>query len=123
MKSLYRFIVKPLEQRYDNIRKVNDKQLIINTSIEDHRFVSKKAVVVAKPAAYKTEVNVGDVVYVHHNNFRRYYDMKGEEKNSSTFFALQIASSSLRKWLLYLIWIKSLIAKTDLAKKSLRNLF
>ena len=86
MKSLYRFIIKPLEQRYDNIRKVNDKQLIINTSIEDHRFVSKKAVVVAKPAAYKTEVNVGDVVYVHHNIFRRYYDMKGKEKNSSTFF-------------------------------------
>ncbi len=86
MKSLYRFIIKPLEQRYDNVRNVDDKKLIINTSIENHRFVSKKAVVVAKPAAYKTKVEVGDVVYVHHNIFRRYYDMKGKEKNSSTFF-------------------------------------
>ena len=86
MKSLYRFIVKPLNYRYDNIRKVDDKQLIINTSIEDHRFVSKKAVVVSTPAAFKTNINKGDEVYVHHNVFRRYYDMKGKEKNSSTFF-------------------------------------
>ena len=86
MKSLYRFIVKPLNYRYDNIRKVDDKQLIINTSIEDHRFVSKKAVVVSTPAAFKTNISKGDEVYVHHNVFRRYYDMKGVEKNSSTFF-------------------------------------
>ncbi len=86
MKSLYRFIVKPLNYRYDNIREVDDKQLIINTSIEDHRFVSKKAVVVSTPAAFKTNINKGDKVYVHHNVFRRYYDMKGVEKNSSTFF-------------------------------------
>ena len=86
MKSLYRFIVKPLINRYDNIRQVDDKQLIINTSIEDHRFVSKKAVVVSTPAAFKTNINKGDEVYVHHNVFRRYYDMKGVEKNSSTFF-------------------------------------
>ena len=86
MKSLYRFIVKPLNYRYDNIRQVNDRQLIINTSIEDHRFVSKKAVVVSTPAAFKTNISKGDEVYVHHNVFRRYYDMKGVEKNSSTFF-------------------------------------
>ncbi len=86
MKSLYQFIIKPLNSRYDNIRKVNDNELIINTSIEDHRFVSKKAKVISKPKAYKTKINEGDEVYVHHNIFRRYYDMKGREKNSSTFF-------------------------------------
>lgn len=86
MKSLYRFIVKPLTNRYDNIRQINDRQLIINTSIEDHRFVSKKAVVVSTPAAFKTNISKGDEVYVHHNVFRRYYDMRGVEKNSSTFF-------------------------------------
>lgn len=86
MKNLYSFIIKPLFERYDNIRKVNDKELIINTSIENHRFVSKKAVVVSTPAAYNTEIKKDDIVYVHHNIFRRYYDMKGVEKNSSTFF-------------------------------------
>ena len=86
MKSLYSFIVKPLNERYDNIKKVNDKTLIINTSIENHRFVSKKAAVVSTPAAYTSKIKVGDELYVHHNIFRRWYNMKGEEKNSSTFF-------------------------------------
>ena len=86
MKSLYQFIIKPLNNRYDNIRQVNNNELIINTSIEDHRFVSKKAKVISTPKAYKTNIKQGDEIYVHHNIFRRYYDMKGKEKNSSTFF-------------------------------------
>ena len=86
MKSLYKFIVKPFKERYDNIQKHNDKELMIKTSIENHIFVSKKAVVVSTPAAFKTNINVGDVVYVHHNIFRRYYDIKGNEKNSGTYF-------------------------------------
>ena len=86
MKSLYSFIVKPLNERYDNIQKVDDKTLIINTGIENHRFVSKKAAVVSTPAAYTSKIKVGDELYVHHNIFRRWYNMKGEEKNSSTFF-------------------------------------
>ena len=86
MKSLYSFIVKPYDDRYDNIRRVNDTDLIINTSIENHRFISKKAVVVSTPAAYTTKVNIGDEVYVHHNVFRRWYDQKDRERNSSTYF-------------------------------------
>ena len=86
MKSLYRFIIKPLSQRYDNTKKINDKTFIVNTSIEDHRFVSKKALAVSVPAAYSSKIKAGDELYVHHNIFRRYYDMKGVEKNSSTYF-------------------------------------
>ncbi len=86
MKSLYQFIVKPFEQRYDNIKKVNNKELIINTNIENHIFVSKKAVVVSTPAAFKTNINIGDIVQIHHNVFRRYYDIRGVEKNSGTYF-------------------------------------
>ena len=86
MKSLYSFIVKPFEDRYNNTKKINDKELIINSSIENHIFVSKKAVVVSTPAAYTTEIKVGDEVYIHHNVFRRWYDQKGRERNSSTYF-------------------------------------
>ena len=86
MKSLYKFIITPFKNRYDNIRKVNNTELIINTSIEDHVFVSKKAKVIETPKAYNTNIKKGDIVYVHHNIFRRYYDMKGKEKNSSNFF-------------------------------------
>ena len=86
MKSLYQFIVKPLKERYDNIRQVDDKQLIINTSIENHSFVSKKAIVVSTPAAFNTDIKCGDEVYVHHNIFRRWYDQKGRERNSALYF-------------------------------------
>lgn len=86
MKSLYQFIIKPFNDRYDNTKKIDDKTLIVNTSIEDHKFVSKKAVVVSTPAAFKTKVKTGDIVYVHHNIFRRYYDIKGIERNSGTYF-------------------------------------
>ncbi len=86
MKRRYDFIVKPFKERYNNTKDIGDKELIVNSSIENHIFVSKKAVVVSTPAAYNTKVKVGDEVYVHHNIFRRYYDMKGREKNSGTFF-------------------------------------
>ncbi len=86
MKSLYNFIVKPLNKRYDNTKKINDKTLIVNAGIEDHKFVSKKAIVVSTPSAYKTKIKTGDKVYVHHNIFRRWYDQKGKERNSSMYF-------------------------------------
>ena len=63
-----------------------DKSLIINTTIENHRFVSKEAVVVSVPAAYSSPIKVGDKIIVDHNLFRRWYDQKGRERNSSTYF-------------------------------------
>jgi len=101
MKSLYQFLVKPYSSRYDNTRDVDGKELIINTSIEDHKFVSKKAIVVSTPIAFNTEVKCGDIVYVHHNIFRRYYDMKGREKNSSTFFKDELYFCSLDQIYMY----------------------
>jgi hypothetical protein len=86
VQSLYYFIVKPLNDRYENTRTVAGTDLIINSGIEDHRFISKKAVVVSTPAAYTTKINIGDELYIHHNIFRRWYDQKGKERNSSTHF-------------------------------------
>jgi len=101
MKSLYQFLVKPYSSRYDNTRDIDGKELIINTSIEDHKFVSKKAIVVSTPIAFNTEVKCGDIVYVHHNIFRRYYDIKGKEKNSSTFFKDELYFCSLDQIYMY----------------------
>ena len=86
MKSLYRFIIQPKGERYDNEKKIGDKNLITNTRIETFQSVSKRATVIALPKAYKTEIKVGDEVIIHHNVFRRFYDMKGKEKNSASFF-------------------------------------
>ena len=42
MNSLSQFIVKPLNDRYNNKVKVGDKDLITNTQVEDWRSVSKE---------------------------------------------------------------------------------
>ena len=86
MNSLYNFIVKPFENRYDNKKDVDGKELLVNTTISKHEFVSKKAVVVSTPAAFDTDISVGDIVYIHHNIFRRWYDQRGKERNGSTYF-------------------------------------
>ena len=86
MKSLYDFIIKPLNERYDNEKKVGDKTLIINTKIESYKSVSNTGVVIAVPIAFSTNIKVGDQVTIHHNVFRRFYDVRGVEKNSRSYF-------------------------------------
>tara|TARA_B100000424_G_C22919418_1_gene489218 strand:+ start:250 stop:855 length:606 start_codon:yes stop_codon:yes gene_type:complete len=86
MNCIYNFLIKPLNSRYENSLTIDKKELIINTNIEDHKFVSKKGVVLSVPMAFKTDISVGDEVIVHHNIFRRWYDMKGKERNSSLHF-------------------------------------
>jgi len=86
MKSLYSFIVKPFDKRYNNEKKVGDNSLLTNNNIESFRHISKKAIVVEVPAAFSTDIKSGDTVMIHHNIFRRYYDVKGNEKNGSTYF-------------------------------------
>ena len=93
MESLYRFIIKPKGERYDNEKKVGDKSLITNTRIETFQSVSKKAIVIALPKAYKTDIKVGDEVIIHHNVFRRFYDMKEEgwkTDKSSIWYTMSI---------------------------------
>jgi hypothetical protein len=86
MKSVFSFIVEPLNGRYENEVNVGDKKLIINSRLEDHRFVSRIGRVVAEPINNKTNISKGDLVIVHHNVFRRFYNVRGFEKNSSAYF-------------------------------------
>tara|TARA_B100001778_G_scaffold239896_1_gene200315 strand:+ start:1955 stop:2560 length:606 start_codon:yes stop_codon:yes gene_type:complete len=86
MNSLYKFIVTPLNNRYNNEINVGDKKLIVNSSVEEFTFISREAKVVSLPSEYKTDINVGDTIIIHHNVFRRWYDQKGVERNSSSYF-------------------------------------
>jgi len=86
MRSVYDFIIKPVGERYDNEISVGDKKLILNSKIENHKFINNVAEVIATPLAYTTPINKGDKVLVHHNIFRRYYNQQGKEVNSSKYF-------------------------------------
>jgi hypothetical protein len=86
MRSIFSFIVKPVGERYNNKVKVEDKELIINTKIESFKSVNNVAEVVAIPLAYSTDIKVGDIVVIHHNVFRVFYDIRGNKKNSRSYF-------------------------------------
>ena len=60
--------------------------LIINTKIESFKAVNNIAKVISIPKAFKTPIKKGDLIMIHHNVFRRFYDMKGREKNSKSYF-------------------------------------
>ena len=86
MRSLYDFIIKPLGDRYENELKLGNKTLVLNTKIESFKSVNNLAVVVETPKAFKTNIKKGDIIVIHHNVFRVFYDMKGVKKNSRSFF-------------------------------------
>ena len=82
MKSIHDYIVR-VENRYNNSVDVDGKELVVNTEIteRDAEFVNRIATVIATPSAVETDIQVGDQVILHHNVFRRWYDMQGNEKN------------------------------------------
>jgi len=86
MQSLYNFIIEPENNRYNNEVNIDGKKLIINTTMDDYKFVNRVGIVKSIPLVGNTNIKVGDKVIVHHNVFRRFYDIKGREKNSSSYF-------------------------------------
>ena len=86
MKSVYNFVVTPKGERYNNTKKLDGGELILNTEIFNHRYVNREAIVVSTPIAEHTDIQPGDTVLVHHNVFRRWHNVKGIEKNSKSYF-------------------------------------
>ena len=86
MQSLFNFIVKPKNERYDNKKYIDGQELLLNTEISDHRYVSRTGIVTSIPKLNDSEIQVGDEVIVHHNVFRRWYNAKGIEKNSRSYY-------------------------------------
>jgi len=86
MKAYKDFIVSPIGERYNNSKKVGEKELILNTDIFNHHFVNRRAKIIATPLLFQSPINVGDEVIVHHNIFRRWTDVKGRERNSRSYW-------------------------------------
>ena len=101
MQGLYDFLVEPLGSRYNNVKKVGDQELILNTEIFNHQYVNRHARVLAVPKNIKTDIKVGDIVVIHHNVFRRWHDQRGEERNSRSFFKEDQYFVSLDQLFLY----------------------
>ena len=86
MKSVYNFVVKPKGERYNNTKKFDGGELILNTDIYQHQYVNREAIVISTPIIGNTDIKPGDTVIVHHNVFRRWNDVRGVERNSKAYF-------------------------------------
>ena len=86
MKAPFDFVIEPKGQRYNNTKKIGDKDLILNTEIFNHQYINRQATVISTPLITYSNIKPGDTVIVHHNVFRRWHDVKGIEKNSKNYF-------------------------------------
>ncbi len=86
MKSVFNFIVSPKMSRSSSKKEISGKELLLNTEVQNHEYVSRHGIVNALPIASTTEIKVGDEVILHHNVFRRMRDIRGDEKNSRSYY-------------------------------------
>ncbi len=132
MNSIYDYIVEPVGERYNNKIQIDDKELILNTKIETFKIINKKAKVISVPKAYNLPIKKGDIIYIHHNVFRKFYNMKGKQQNSRSYFKNNLYFCSpdqiylyerkgVRKAFLDRCFIKPIIS-TKLNQKVINNL-
>jgi len=95
MKSLYDFIVKPVGEKYNNTVRIGDKDLVVNTKIENWKFVNRIAEVIETPLAFNSNIEKGNLVVIHQNVFRTFYDMITIDKERSLVGILKYGNKSL----------------------------
>ncbi len=102
MKSPFYFIVESLiNKRYNNTKSISGLDVIISTSEEDYISSNRLAKVIEVPLGYSGPITPGDILLVHHNVFKFYYDMRGRQKSGKSFFKDNIFFVELDQFFMY----------------------
>lgn len=96
MTTLYEYIIKPHGERYNSVKQIEGKELILNTRIDegDFKFTNRIGEVVGVPKK-EGVLKKGDLVIVHHNTFRRWYNVRKKLKDSSNLIKDGLFSADL----------------------------
>lgn len=86
MKSTFYYLVEPVDGK--EFVNENKDGIFLSANIEDHRFTNRFGMVIGLPGSDDdSEIKIGDIVLVHHNTFRSYYDFKGKLQKSTNHIA------------------------------------
>jgi hypothetical protein len=102
MQSPTQFLITPVGgRRYDNIKKIGGIDFITSSSQEDHTVANRYGEVIATPIGYEGDIEPGDILLVHHNVFKLYYDMQGREKSGPSHFVNNVFMVEPDQFFLY----------------------
>ena len=86
MQSVFNYLVTPQGGRTTGQTTIEGQELLLNTELQNHEYSNRIGVILSLPLAKKyQELREGDEVILHHNVFRRFRDVRGEEKNSKSY--------------------------------------
>ena len=87
MRSPTDFLVKAIDgKRYANTKNIGGIDILISTSDEDYTVSNRFAEVISTPLYYNGPIKIGDTLLVHHNVFKFYNDVHGEQRSGKSYF-------------------------------------
>jgi hypothetical protein len=87
MQSVFNYLVKPKGDRTVGFKKIEGQTLLLNTDLQNHNYTNRVGIVLNLPLVGNDELRVGDEIIVHHNVFRRFRDVRGNEKDSKNYLS------------------------------------
>ena len=90
MQSVFNYLVEPKGNRTVGFKKIEGQTLLLNTDLQNHSYTNRVGTILNLPLAGNEELKVGDDIIVHHNVFRRFRDVRGNEKDSKNYLSEEV---------------------------------
>ena len=90
MQSVFNYLVEPKGNRTVGFKKIEGQTLLLNTDLQNHSYTNRVGTILNLPLVGNEELKVGDDIIVHHNVFRRFRDVRGNEKDSKNYLSEEV---------------------------------
>ena len=87
MQSIFNYLVEPKGSRSTSEKSVGEGKLLLNTELQNHQYTNRVGTVLNLPLVDNEDLKPGDDIIVHHNVFRRFRDIRGNEKDSKNYLS------------------------------------
>jgi len=87
MQSVFNYLVSPKGDRTVGSKEIEGQTLLLNTDLQNHSYTNRVGTILNLPLVGNEELKEGDDVIVHHNVFRRFRDVRGNEKDSKNYLS------------------------------------